>query len=158
MRLYKKLKRKIKHFSNTFFPAYVDDLGTEMPCHWLVKVHEIEVSFVISLTGSDIDHIMELALRGGIAYWCKRVEVATSWSDRPAYEQISRCGSLRFYDVDGRTHELTLEKFLSGFRLFYIKNGEIGKDPTGRMDVRDIGRTEADAIIQYALYGEFYFD
>lgn len=28
----------------------------------------------------------------------------------------------------------------------------------GRIDIRDIGKSEADAIIQYALFGEIYYD
>ena len=76
------------------------------------------------------------------------------------HEQIARDGLLVLHDIEDpdQTWELTLEKFLKGFKLWI----EAGKDvysvvSDGEVDPCNIDAGCADEIVQYALFGELVF-
>jgi hypothetical protein len=113
------------------------------------------------LTAQDIDDIMVGALEGGINYWCGCAEVVGDYLGEYASEQISRGGTLKLYDIEDEdeVYELTLEKFLNGFKL-WIENGydEYGAlQQDGTVDCCEIDAACADAIVQLALFGEIVF-
>lgn len=154
---FRKMKRSVKRLLRDFsyiFEEYeeIDPDSVLFLCSPVV--HNVDAELTFALTNDDIESIMRTALKGGVSHWCKDVELAIGWTDRPLHEQISHYGTLRFYDVDNNIHDLTLEKFLAGFRLFYISGGDVERKAEGRIDIRDIGKSEADAIIQYALFGK----
>lgn len=114
----------------------------------------------IFVTIEDIDDIMTSALEGGITYWADDAEVnedkrVSDW----AHEQIARGGMLLIHDsYDDKTHELTLEKFLTGFKRWV----ELGLDhwnaiTGGTVDCCHIDGPCADNIIQLALFGEVIY-
>lgn len=127
----------------------------------------INLNIDIQITDEDIDDIMSYALDGGITYWCGRVEVVGTCLGDYASDQISRGGTLRLYDIEDEdeVYELTKEKFLQGVRLFLVtptfnfwRTVKLEGDDKfyinccGVMDAED-----ADAIIQYALFGEIIY-
>ena len=158
MRLrFRKMKRSVKHLLHDLsfmFEEYEEIDPDGAPLRRSPVTHKVNVELTFILTDDDIESIMRMALKGGVKHWCRNVELAIGWTDRPLHEQIPRYGTLRFYDVDDNIHDLTLEKFLAGFRLFYINGGNVERKAEGRIDIRDIGKSEANAIIQYALFGK----
>ena len=109
------------------------------------------------LTDEDIDDIMCSALEGGVTYWCQRVIVVGEFRGEFASDQISREGSLMLYDrISGERFELTKEKFVEGFNKWYAEGGDFydAVQADGNIDCGMIDAGRADAIVQYALFGE----
>ena len=122
---------------------------------------DLTITRRIELTVQDIDDIMCSALEGGITYWCNKAGVieekrVADWG----HEQIARGGILLLHDAeDGSVAELTLAKFVNGFRL-WVENGDdeygaVAAD--GTVDCCKIDGNMADRIVQYALFGEVQF-
>ena len=114
----------------------------------------------ILLTVEDIDDIMACALEGGINYWADSADVIESLRVAPwGHEQIARGGVLLIHDQEeGMTHELTLEKFLTGFKLWVEQGLDHYNAVCGKtVDCCEIDGTCADNIIQLALFGEVLY-
>lgn len=113
----------------------------------------------VVLKSEDIDDIMCAALEGGITYWCDRAEVVGKRLGEYASEQISRGGTLRLYDAEScDVWELTCDKLIEGFKCWL----EAGSSDTGvligdEVDTSAIDAECADAIVQFALFGEVVF-
>lgn len=125
-----------------------------------MEVFRIKITREIKLLQCDIDEIMSTALEGGINYWCRKAKVVGEYLGQYASEQISRGGTLKLYDAESDdVWELTLDKFLKGFKLWidfiydeYGVDDYEGDVDTGRIDAEDV-----DCIIQLALFGEIIF-
>ena len=124
-----------------------------------MKTFEGQAVINFKLTEEDIDDIMDAALYG-INYWCSEVEIVGERLGDYASDQISRGGTLKMYDAESDdVWELTLEKFLKGFKL-WVANGddEYGAlQSDGTVDTGEIDSAMADMIIQYALFDEIVF-
>lgn len=124
------------------------------------KKFTVRSEIEVNLTTQDIDDIMVAALEGGITYWCSKAEVdegkrCADWG----HEQIARGGVLILHDAESSDKwELTLEKFLEGFKL-WLENGgdEYGAVSGGEVDCCEIDAGCADSIIQYAIFGEVIY-
>ena len=92
------------------------------------------------ITNEEIDDIMDSALRG-VTYWASDAKVIGKYLGKYASEQISRGGTLKIQDDDGKWHELTKDKFLTGLSLY---DGSL----------EDVDDLIADTIVQLALFGE----
>ena len=129
------------------------------------KTFDVSAQIKIHLTQQDVDDIMVSALEGGICYWCDRVTVEGEYLGEYASEQISRGGMLKvhvtepFDDQDTEWYELGIEKFTQGFRLWLENSGDSygAVSCDGKVDCGEIDAECADAIIQYALFGEIIF-
>ena len=122
-----------------------------------MKEYNLKVEAEIKITEEDIDDIMVNALGGGITYWCDSCEVIGEYLGEYASDQISRGGKLRLYDIEeGDVYTLTLDKFLNGVRLWYV-NGGSTRCTNMRIDVLEMDGCDADAIVQYALFGEIVY-
>lgn len=124
------------------------------------KKYEVRAEIRIELTQENIDDIMVTALEGDITYWCSEAspECGELLKEYPS-EQISRGGALLLYDFEEEAYRrLDLEKFLKGFKL-WVENGgdEYGAIEDGKVDCCNIDADCADAIIQYALFGEVIY-
>lgn len=121
---------------------------------------EIKAEMKVTLTQENIDDIMVAALEGGINYWCGCAEVVGEYLGEYGSEQISRGGTLKLHDTESDdVWELTLEKFLNGFKL-WLENGddECGAvSGDGEVDPANIDAGAADLIVQYALFGKLVF-
>lgn len=127
------------------------------------KKYQITAEIKATLTTQNIDDIMVSALEGGVtALWCGDAEVieekrVADWG----HEQIARGGILIMHDIEDpkRKWELTLEKFLTGFKL-WLENGGDRYNAVQKNGTVDCGRIDgpcADEIVQYALFGEVEF-
>ena len=125
-----------------------------------MKKFEVKVEIRVELPQQDIDDIMVAALEGGINYWCDEAAVeGGEYLGKYASDQISRGGTLLLHDTDEDAYrKLDLEKFLKGFKL-WLENGgdEYGAIEDGKVDCCNIDADCADAIIQYALFGEVIY-
>ena len=121
--------------------------------------HGLTVAFNFVVSGEDIDDIMSAALDGGVTYWCGRAEVVGEYRGEYASEQISRGGTLKLYDIEEpkTVYELTLEKFLTGLRLWIENERAFTLTEGGRLDVGQIDAPAADTIIQYALFSDVVY-
>ena len=120
--------------------------------------HGVTAVFNFVVSDEDIDDIMSAALDGGIAYWCCKAKVVGKYLGEYASEQIARGGVLLLYDSeDGSVNELTLEKFLTGLRLWIEDERAFHLTEAGRLDVEQIDAAAADAIIQYALFDDVVY-
>lgn len=118
---------------------------------------KFNINFNVIYRNQNIDDIMCAALEGGINYWCENVEVEGEYLGEFASEQISRGGTLIFHDSEkAYRYELTLDKFLKGLEVFIR---ERGLDAIYDLDIEtiDIDAEDADAIIQYALFGDIIY-
>lgn len=97
-----------------------------------------------TITSEQIDDIMTSALEGGISYWCNQVKVKGNYEGY-ASDQISKGGVLKLRDDDGKWHILTKAKFLKGVSLH--KNH----------DFDNYDATDADSIVQLAIFGELVY-
>ena len=123
-----------------------------------VTKHSVSVAINFVVSDEDIDDIMSAALDGGITYWCGKAEVVGEYLGEYASEQISRGGTLKLYDIeDDSVSELTLDKFLTGLRLWIENERAFELTDAGRLDVCQIDATAADAIIQYALFNNIVY-
>ena len=121
--------------------------------------HSLTVAFNFVVSGEDIDDIMSAAMDGGITYWCGRAEVVGDYRGEYASEQISRGGTLKLYDIEEpkTVYELTLEKFLTGLRLWIENERAFSLTAGGRLDIGQIDAPAADTIIQYALFNDIVY-
>lgn len=118
---------------------------------------ELNINYKVELDNECIDDIMVTALEGGITHWCDDAEVVGDYLGKYASEQISRGGVLKLHDSeDDETYELTRDKFLAGLAKVV---GERGLDVLyeGKIDSSNIDAEDADAIIQYAIFGEVVY-
>ncbi len=100
---------------------------------------------------------MVTAMEGGINAWCCRAEVVGKYLGKYASDQISRGGELIFHDSESDdTYTLTLDKFLRGLAMF-VADSMASFTYKGRIDPGEIDADGADAIIQYALFGELVY-
>lgn len=125
------------------------------------KKFEIRAEVKAELTQENIDDIMCSALEGGICYWASEAEVVedkrcADWG----HEQIARGGALILHDAESSDKwELTLEKFLNGFKLWLENNGDrYGAVDCGKVDTGEIDGEMADMIVQYAIFGQLMFE
>ena len=118
----------------------------------------VEVKVNIEITSEDIDDIRCAALEGGITYWCSTAKVVGDYLGEYAHEQISRGGQLKLYDIEGdRVGVLTLDKLLEGIGMYIEKANKPMLMYETRLDTSMIGASEADEIVQYALFGEIIY-
>ena len=124
------------------------------------KKFEVKAEINVTLTQEDIDDRLCSALEGGICYWASEAEVVedkrcADWG----HEQIARGGALILHDAESSDKwELTLEKFLNGFKLWLENNGDrYGAVDCGKVDTSEIDGEMADMIVQYAIFGQLMF-
>ena len=121
------------------------------------KKFTVRAEVEVNLTQQDIDDIMVAALEGGICYWCRKAEVVGEYLGEYASDQISRGGALILHDAESApTWELTLVKFLYGVKL-YFEQGCHGQVEDSAIDTCDIDASDADCIVQFAIFGEVVF-
>lgn len=113
----------------------------------------------IALTGEDVDDTMESAMTG-CTYWCERVDAVDGYLGEYANEQISRGGRLSFVPFEDPAAELDMEKFRKGLNMWLaaqeedVINRVLG---SGSYDPGQVDAQDADAVIQYALFGEIIY-
>lgn len=118
---------------------------------------ELNINYKVKYDNQDIDDIMASALEGGISYWCNCAEVVGDYLGEFASDQLSRGGTLRLCVSDeNKWYELTLDKFIKGLEKIV---GERGLDVVyqGKIDAAMIDSNDADAIVQYAIFGEIVY-
>lgn len=123
---------------------------------------KMRIEMDVLLRNEDIDDIMVSALEGGITYWCDKAEPVGEYLGIYASEQISRGGILRLYDFESEDDLiLTKKRFVEGFERYIKANWPVGfLEPEGlglRVDPGCIDGGIADAIIQYALFGDVIY-
>ena len=127
-------------------------------------MNEIFAKFTVRVSNEDIDDIVCTALEGGINYWCCEAEVEGKYLGEYASDQISRGGILKLYDSESDdVWDLDKPKLLNGISLAII-NGFLLEYEWAKfeneiitIDTCQIDAEVADAIIQYALFGELVF-
>lgn len=110
-----------------------------------------------------IEDLAVTALEGGINYWCRKVRIkdlpagteenSESAKKMAASEVISLGGSIILYDTESDDNWLlTRDKFINGIKLHCEEKCVM---PDALWDDHDA--CDADAIVQYALFGELTF-
>ncbi len=124
------------------------------------KVYVVEVKLSLNIKPEDIDDIMCVSLEGGFTTnWCDKVNVEGEYLGEYASEQISRGGTLIFYDsVEDKKYKLTLDKFLKGLKIWAEKGYDYeGAITINEIDTCQIDAIAADGIIQCALFGDIIY-
>lgn len=118
---------------------------------------KLTINFEVEYDNECVDNIMSTALDGGITYWCDCAEVVDNYLGEYASDQISRGGTLRLHDSDeDKWYELNLEKFTKGLAKIVEDRG-LDVLYEGKIDAGEIDAEDADAIIQYAIFGEIVY-
>lgn len=100
-----------------------------------------------TVTQEQIDDVLTDAFEGGVmADWCQGIVIVDEPDEEYQYasEVITRGGKLKILDEDEEPHELTLDKLLKGFAGIPF-------------DFDDYDAVDADAVVQYALFGEVIY-
>lgn len=123
---------------------------------------KIRIEMDVIIKDEDIDDIMVSALEGGITYWCDKAEPVGECLGTYASEQISHGGLLRLHDAESDDDLiLTKERFFIGFKRYLKAHSPVGfLELIGlelRVDPGCIDGGAADAIIQYALFGDVIY-
>ena len=131
------------------------------------KVGQIRAEIVVDLTREDVEDIIVGALEGGIGYWCCLDNRGDAFEYAPEDEPtaitaaklvLDGPGILLIDEEEEKTYELSLERFLNGFRLWLENGGDTyGAVSKLGVDTYQIDADAADAIIQYALFGEVMY-
>lgn len=159
---FRRLRRKLKDlihedFDEEFIMEEDEQYLEPSVFRFYPVIYELTVELDVSITGSDVDDIICMALDGGIDHWCYKVEAKAHWPSNTMAEQITKFGTLVMHDKDDNVHELTLPMVLYGIRVFLKNCKSIERNKCGRIDICDIGKHEADEIIQYALFNEIIY-
>ena len=138
-----------------------------------------DLTFKIEYTlkeGTIID-VLDTAFEGGIGYWAcldnthpDWVEARKQWKEAHKTEQepnpipcfsevalqVMQNGKavILIDEEDETEYQLTLEKLVEGCRIYTIRKG---KDIQKALDEADFDANDADAIIQYALFGDIIY-
>lgn len=133
--------------------------------HMSIKKPEFNIELPLSsiqVTNEDIDDIMHTVMEG-CAYWCAKSEPVGDYLGDYASDQISRGGILKFYPMaeDGSIEdpvELNKEKFRKGLYKWLLSLGNDGRMMKGGwIDPGCIDASDADSILQYALFDELIY-
>lgn len=125
----------------------------------------VQIIATVVISKEDIDDIMVSALEGGITYWVDKVDKVEPRCGIEfdfASDVISKGGSILIHDnEEDATYELTKAKLLQGIRMYaeQPKNNDIFEviDRELHIDCGMVDAEVADAIIQYALFGEIIY-
>lgn len=124
----------------------------------------INLNINVNVTDQDIDDILSAAFDGATTYWCRKFEVVGNYLGDYASDQISRGGTLKFYDSESdEVYELTKDKFLNGLKLFLNTPTTFGRvvyfnsQDEFCLECGEIDGADADDIVQYALFGEVVY-
>lgn len=134
-------------------------------------VNVINYQIERGLTEADIKDILTTAIEGGIGYWAILCNDDPDWIEgskvyretyfeRPcycdtAYEVLIAGKAVKFEDQeDGTIYELTLEKLTKGCQLW---EQETGKNLPLAIENCGYDAEDADAIIQFAIFGKVIF-
>lgn len=134
-------------------PVYQHHIeGSEKECYL------VETSKRFRIKARDIDDIMCASLEGGVTQlWCSEARVVGDYLGEYASDQISRGGSLIFYDLEeDAEYELTLDKFMKGLAK-YVAEGPENILDDGWVEPCDVDAIIADAIVQYALFDDVIY-
>lgn len=120
----------------------------------------INVNVVV--TNEDIENIIVTAIEGGIGYWACLINEGKDWDDKPhnistsvhVANLLMKRKGVWFYDTDEGMNkesmwELTIDKFLSGLKMWVAKNK--------RVDFDNVDANDADHILQYALFNDIIY-
>lgn len=119
----------------------------------------IHPAFEALLTEQDINYIMDTALRGGVYGWCSQVDMEGEPLDSVPSRHLAKGGtlSLKLDGPNGEIHHLDLDKFLNGLKQYLEECCHFNIE-YGIIDPREVDHMEADAIVQYALFGEVRYE
>lgn len=121
-----------------------------------MKTFPITITLTQELKQQELEDILVAAFEGGINYWADKVEIVISpgKSDRPLNSpaEIIAAGGTANVDVEGKMHTLNWRKLLNGIRM-HCEDTRI--DPISLMENHDAD--DADAIVQYAIFGELIY-
>ena len=107
-----------------------------------------------TITDQLIDDTLCTALEGGINYWATSAEPET-WPEGVQYasDAVTKGATVVITDDDGATHRLDKAAMVRGIRA-YCKAAHT--TPAG-IDDDPVDACGADAIVQYALFGEVVY-
>jgi hypothetical protein len=129
---------------------------------------EFTVASTHTFSKEDIADLIVTALEGGINYWCRKAvmkenaitkdyfNVLPEDQDKINYasDLISYGGTLILFDAESSDKwELDIDKMLKGIDMHCTN---MKKSPANLMD--DYDANDADAIVQYAVFGELVFE
>jgi hypothetical protein len=128
---------------------------------------EFTVASTHTFSKEDIADLIVTALEGGINYWCRKAvmkenaitkdyfNVLPEDQDKINYasDLISYGGTLILFDAESSDKwELDIDKMLKGIDMHCTN---MKKSPANLMD--DYDANDADAIVQYAVFGKLTF-
>ena len=121
-----------------------------------------EMPMFIAIMDDDINDILVSAFAGGINYWCCVTEIIGEPLGYCSSKHVSRGGSITMHDkVDDVDFVLSKDKMINGI-IQYINHSsscDILEVQNHRL-VLDTGCVDAevaDAIVQYALFGDIVY-
>jgi hypothetical protein len=132
-----------------------------------MKEFKVSITTEKIFSAEEIADLIVSALEGGINYWCRKAVmkenaithdyfgVVPEDQDKINYasDLISYGGTLILFDAESNDKwELDAEKLLKGIEMHCTNSKRSPKDLMDDYDAND-----ADAIVQYAVFGELVF-
>lgn len=138
--------------------------------------YEMFVSQPVCFYKEDVDKVLRMALKGGIAHWCDKVRVVDknrlSSADLPTDKQVTRGGKLTFHCIGDKENEWTLPIGIDDVLraiVSHIESDTKGSplesgryyslETYGELDF-DAGMVDeeiADRIVQLAVFGDVVY-
>lgn len=133
--------------------------------------HTLTIPITITLDEQFFEDILVTALEGGSNYWISNTQINHPGGARPkdipssiwASQALINGGSVIFKTDDNETETLTLGAFQNGVPVWadkhpitvtstlFVDNGKV------TLDASNLDADDADAILQYALFGKLVY-
>lgn len=112
----------------------------------------------VTVTTKDVETILVTALEGhAVLAWCGSVELEDPLGDYVS-EHVARGGEATIITVDGDKVYLNAAKLVHGLHQWFLEGYDTkGVVNDGEIDTSEIDGETADAILQYAVFGELVY-
>lgn len=112
----------------------------------------------VTVTAKDVETILVTALEGhAVLAWCGSIELEDPLGDYVS-EHVARGGEATIITVDGDKVYLNAAKLVHGLHQWFLEGHDTsGAVNNGEIDTSEIDDETADAILQYAVFGELVY-
>ena len=133
-----------------------------------LSLHINNSRIVIEHDGELFSDILCTALEGGSNYWIETIKFLPPYNkpkgcsvSEYATSELNAGNTIQIVDVDNEHHDLTMGDLIIGIKRWAHRHPNhvsiITEHGKSELDVGNIDASDADAILQYSLFGKLMF-